>query len=198
MMDLRAELASSHQITDLGQAAEHIRAARRIVVIGISGAGKSTLSQKIAAGFGLPYISFDRDIFWLPGWTERPRPEQRKIITELAAGERWLMDGSNPSSFDLRLPRTDIVIWLRIARLVCIWSVVKRWIRYFGRTRPEMAPGCAERVDWEFIRFIWTYEEKFAPRLIAGIAEHGPDVPVLQLKSRRQMRGLLDLLCRPA
>jgi hypothetical protein len=33
---------------------------------------------------------------------------------------------------------------------------------------------------------------------VAGIAEYGPDVPVLQLKSRRQTRELLDLLGRPA
>lgn len=183
---------------DVIQAAEILKGAARILVIGVSGAGKSTLSQKIAAGFGLPYISFDRDIFWLPGWTERPRPEQRRIITDLVAGERWIMDGSNPSSFDLRLPRADFVIWMRLPRLVCVWSVFKRWFRYLGRTRPEMAPGCIEKVDWEFIRFIWTYEQKFAPRIVAGLAEHGPEVPVLQLKSRRQMRELLDLLRTPA
>lgn len=183
---------------DVNQVMEILNSADRILVIGVSGAGKSTLSQKIAARFGLTYISFDRDIFWLPGWTERPRPEQRRIIAKMVAGERWIMDGSNPSSFDLRLPRADFVIWMRLPRLVCIWSVFKRWIRYFGRTRPEMAPGCIEKVDWEFIRFIWTYEEKFAPRLVAGIAGHGPDVPVLQLKSRRQVRELLDLLGQPA
>jgi hypothetical protein len=60
-----------------------------------------------------------------------------------------------------------------------------------------MAPGCIEKVDWQFLRFIWTFEEKFAPRLVAGIAEHGPDVPILQLKSRHQMRELLDLLGWP-
>ena len=197
-MDLRAELPPRQQITDLEQAAEHIRRARRILVVGCSGGGKSTLSLKIAARFGLSYISLDRDVRWLPGWMQRDRVEQRNIIASRILEDRWIMDGTSPSTFDIRLPRTEVVVWVRMPRLLCIWGAISRWAKWIGRTRPEMAPGCIEKVDWEFLRFIWTFEEKFAPRIVAGIAEHGPDVPVLQLKSRRQMRELLDLLGRPA
>ena len=197
-MDLRAELPPLQQITDLEQAAEHIRRARRILVVGCSGGGKSTLSLKIAARFGLSYISLDRDVRWLPGWMQRDRVEQRNIIASRILEDRWIMDGTSPSTFDIRLPRTEVVVWVRMQRLLCIWGAISRWAKWIGRTRPEMAPGCIEKVDWEFLRFIWTFEEKFAPRIVAGIAEHGPDVPVLQLKSRRQMRELLDLLGRPA
>ncbi len=197
-MDQALQPATPDYVTDMGYAAGLLQRANRILVIGCSGSGKSTLSQNLAGRFGLTYISIDRDIFWLPGWIERPRTEQRQIIVEMVAKERWIMDGSNPSTFDLRLPRTDLVIWMRISRLVCIWSVLKRWIRFFGRTRPEMAPGCIEKVDWQFMRFIWTYDEKFASRFITGIATHGPEVPVLQLKSRAEVKQLLDLLDRPA
>ena len=198
MMDRRAELPLRQQITDLDQAAKGIRIARRILVVGCSGGGKSTLSLEIAKRFGLPYISLDRDVFWLPGWVARDRGEQRNIIAGRILEEHWIMDGTNPSSFDIRLPRTDFVIWVRMPRLLCIWGAISRWAKWIGRTRPEMAPGCFEKLDLEFLRFIWTFEEKFSPRVAAGIAEHGPDVPVLQLKSRRQMRELLDLLDRPA
>ncbi|PDT17906.1 AAA family ATPase [Rhizobium sp. J15] len=198
MMDRRAELPLRQQITDLDQAAKGIRIARRILVVGCSGGGKSTLSLEIAKRFGLPYISLDRDVFWLPGWVARDRCEQRNIIAGRILEEHWIMDGTNPSSFDIRLPRTDFVIWVRMPRLLCIWGAISRWAKWIGRTRPEMAPGCFEKLDLEFLRYIWTFEEKFAPRVAAGIAEHGPDVPVLQLKSRRQMRELLDLLDRPA
>ncbi|MGO8586744.1 AAA family ATPase, partial [Rhizobium ruizarguesonis] len=92
---------------------------------------------------------------------------------------------------------TDFVVWVRMRRLVCIWGAISRWAKCIGRTRPEMAPGCIEKIDFEFLRFIWTFEEKFAPRLVAGIAAHGPDVSVLQLKSRRQMCELLYLLGPP-
>jgi adenylate kinase family enzyme len=178
--------------------AGHIRNARRIMVIGCSGGGKSTLAQKLAHSFDLTYFSIDRDILWLPGWVERSREEQRGRIVERIAVERWIMDGTNPSTFDIRLPRTDIVIWVRMPRLLCVWGVVTRWLKHIGRTRPEMAPGCIEKVDWQFLEFIWTFEKKFSPRVTSAIAAHGPHVPVLQVKSRRQMRALLDLLGVPA
>jgi hypothetical protein len=68
----------------------------------------------------------------------------------------------------------------------------------YGRTRPEMAEGCPERIDGEFLRYIWNFERMTVPKILAGLAQHGPDVPVLQLKSRGEMRQLLDLLGRPA
>ncbi|MDL2407873.1 AAA family ATPase [Rhizobium calliandrae] len=186
------------EVRDLAVAADHIRRANRMLVMGCSGGGKSTLSQKIATRFGLTYVSIDRDVLWLPGWVQRERDEQRAIVVSKVNGERWIMDGTNPSTFDVRLPRTDFVIWVRMPRLLCIWGAVSRWIKWMGRTRPEMAPGCIEKVDWEFLRFIWTFEQNFTPRVVAGLVEHGPDVPVLQLKSRGEMRQLLDLLSRPA
>ncbi|QWW69411.1 AAA family ATPase [Rhizobium sp. WYJ-E13] len=196
-----------HQVTmspepiravSIAEAADMILRAERIVVIGGSGGGKSTLAQKLASHFDLTYLSIDRDIRWLPGWVERGKEEQRQRIIERIAGERWIMDGTNTSTFDIRLPRTDIVIWVRMPRLLCVWGVLTRWLKHLGRTRPEMAPGCIEKVDWEFLEFIWTFEKKFTPRVTAAIAAHGPHVPVLQVKSRRQMRALLDLLGVPA
>lgn len=193
-MDQMTMPALRREIHDLAEAADHIRRANRILVMGCSGGGKSTLSLKIASRFGLDYVSIDRDVLWLPGWKERGKEEQRAIIVSKVQSERWIMDGTNPSTFDIRLPRTDLVIWVRMPRLLCIWGAVSRWVKRIGRTRPEMAPGCKEKIDWEFLRFIWTFEEKFSPRVVAGLVEHGSEVPVFQLTSRRQMRELLDLL----
>ncbi|TWF49817.1 adenylate kinase family enzyme [Neorhizobium alkalisoli] len=179
---------------DIAEAARCIVRADRILVVGCSGGGKSTLSQKIATRFGLDYISVDRDILWLPGWVQRERGEQRRIIERLISAERWIMDGTNPSTFDIRVPRSDLVIWVRMPRYVNVWGILSRWIRHIGRTRPEMAAGCRERMDFEFFRFVWTWEKAFSGRVTNGLLQHGQGTPVLTLKSRRQMRDLLDLL----
>lgn len=186
--------ALGSEIKDLEIAANLVRKADRILVVGCSGGGKSTLSQKIATRFGLTYVSLDRDVRWLPGWAERDETERKRIIAEKVAQDRWIMDGTNTTTFDLRLPRTDVVIWVRMPRLLCLWGAVSRWFKWLGRTRPDMAPGCPEKIEWEFLRFIWTFEQVYSPRIFAGLAEHGPGIPVLQLISRRQMRALLDLL----
>src|SRR3546814_6402750 len=93
----------------------------------------------------LSYVSIDREFFCLPGWVRRDKAEERRLIAQTVAAQRWLMDGSGPSTFDLRLPRAELVIWLRLPRWRCLLGVVKRGIRHFGRTRPDMAPGCNER-----------------------------------------------------
>ncbi|MGK6313801.1 AAA family ATPase [Neorhizobium sp. DT-125] len=192
-MDMKSGLNAIRYV-GIPEAADKLRQADRILVIGCSGGGKSTLSQKIARRFGLDYISIDRDVLWLPGWVQREKGEQLRLIRELIAQDRWIMDGTNTSTFDIRVPRSDLVIWVRMARLVNVWGILSRWVKHLGRTRPEMAPGCPERVSWEFFRFVWTWEEKFAPRVLAGLEKYAADKPVLVLKSRREVRDLLDLI----
>lgn len=168
--------------------------ARRILVIGCSGSGKSTLAQALSARLGSPYISMDREFFWLPGWTLRERGEVRRLIAEAVAGERWVMDGTSPGTLDLRLPRADMVIWLRMPRLLCIARVLKRRILHSGRSRPEMAPGCPEKIDREFLTYIWNFERTETPEIRAALAQHGPDVPVVTLRSPAEVRDLLARL----
>ncbi|PDT39913.1 MULTISPECIES: AAA family ATPase [Sinorhizobium] len=182
----------AQDLTDIAEAAGHLAQAKRILVIGCSGGGKTTLARWLSTRFDLPFISMDREFFWLPGWNSRPRAEQRAMIAAKVDQPRWIMDGTNPSSFDLRMPRTEVVLWVRMPRLLCLWGAVRRWLKWRGQARPEMADGCPERLSLEFVRYIWTFEGKFAPMVEAGLREHA--VPVLQIRSRAQMRQLLDLL----
>ncbi len=62
-----------------------------------------------------------------------------------------------------------------------------------------MADGCVEQwPDREFLSYIWNFERRFAPRIVQEIEKHGPNVPVLTLKSHREMARLLDLTGIPA
>lgn len=178
---------------DPAEAARRLPSAERVLVIGCSGGGKTTLSRRLAARFGLRHMSMDAEVFWLPGWVQRDRAEQRRLIEELVSQPRWIMDGTNTSSFDLRLPRTDLVVWVKMPRWLCLRSVVWRWLRHLGRTRPEMAPNCPERVSREFVRYIWTFETEQTPKILAGFDTHSGEMPVLVLKSRDETARLLDL-----
>ena len=104
----------------LEEAAEVLGKVQRIMVIGCSGGGKSTLSRQICERLHIPYISMDRDFYWLPGWVKREKAEERALITECVAQECWLMDGSGSSTFDLRLPRAQMVVWVRLSRWRCL------------------------------------------------------------------------------
>ncbi|WP_454849364.1 AAA family ATPase [Rhizobium binxianense] len=186
-------------IDDMREAAGILRRAERIMVIGCSGGGKSTLSRRICDRLNIPYVSMDRDFYWLPGWVKRDKAEERALIAETVARGRWLMDGSGSSTFDLRLPRAQMVLWVRLPRWRCLLGVTRRGFRYLGKTRPDMAPGCVERIpDWEFLSYIWNFEKRFVPHILAQLQRYGAEVPVLQLKSHAEMRRLLDLLRVPA
>lgn len=188
-----APLALSRAV-DMEEAASILEKAERILVIGCSGTGKSTLAQAIASRLDLVYVSMDRDIFWLPGWKTRSRHEARSLIEQAVAGPRWIMDGNSPGTLPLRLPRTQIVLWRRPPRRVALWGVFSRWLRYRGGTRPEMAPGCPERLNWKFLKYIWTFEREEVPQFEEMLSLHGRDVPVLTLKSHRESDELLARL----
>jgi adenylate kinase family enzyme len=196
---LQARDAMPAYIDDIGEAVRLARRSSRIMVIGCSGGGKSTLSRKLSARLGLTHISMDKEFFWLPDWVKRQKAEERQLITDTVNGEGWLMDGTGPSTFDIRVPRTQLILWVRMPRWLCLWGICKRAFFHLGKTRPDMAPGCREQLpDREFLTYIWTFEHRFAPLVIAGIDRYGPDVPVFQLKSRREVSRLLDLLDAPA
>ncbi len=61
-----------------------------------------------------------------------------------------------------------------------------------------MAEGCPEPFpDRDFLSYIWNFERRFAPRIIQEIERHGPNVPVVILKSHGEMAHLLDLAGLP-
>ena len=90
----------------------------------------------------------------------------------------------NPSTFDLRFPRTDLLIWLERSRLACLWRVGRRVMTSYGRVRVDMAPGCPEKLpDAEFLTYIWTFGSRIAPRIEAAIDRHGMHDRVVRLGS---------------
>ncbi|WP_421361396.1 AAA family ATPase [Agrobacterium rosae] len=182
-------------IDDIGQAASLVSKASRIMVVGSSGGGKTTLSQALASDMNLEYFSIDRDVRWISGWTQREVGEQRRILEDIVRRDRWLLDGSGPSIFELRLPRTDIVIWMRLPRVTCLMGVATRVAKYYGTVRPYMAGGCREPLpNMEFLSYIWNFEKRHAPVFLRNFELYGPQVPIFQVKSRAQARQLLDLI----
>ena len=154
----------------------------RVLVVGCSGAGKTVFARRLSDLTGLPLIHLDRE-FWQPGWTPMPREAWRQRVAALAAEPRWIMDGQFGGSIGLRLKHADTVFFLDMPRWLCLMRVGRRTARHFGRTRPDMTPGCPERVDREFLRYIWNFEREHRPRLHASLVGFPGRVIVLQRPS---------------
>jgi adenylate kinase family enzyme len=163
---------------------------KKVLVIGSGGAGKSTFSARLAARTGLPLIHLD-SVYWRPGWVETPKDEWRQSVERLVAGDTWLMDGNFGGTLERRLAACDTVIFLDLPRTLCLWRVLVRRLRFRGRARPDMTPGCPERLTWEFLQWIWNYPSVQRPKLLARLEALRGEKTVVVLRSRREVGAFL-------
>lgn len=166
---------------------------RRVVILGCSGSGKSTLARRLGERLGLPVIHLDA-LFWQPGWVEGDKALFREKVAEAVQGDRWVCDGGYSSTYDLRFPLADAVIWLERPRWLCLWRVTTRWLSHIGRTRADMAPGCPEKVDLEFYRFIWNWETRTRAKIEAGLVQYAPETPRIVLRYDGEIESFLKRL----
>lgn len=162
----------------------------RILVLGSPGAGKSTFSRRLGAVLEIPVIHLDAH-FWEPGW-EKPEREawietQRELID---SSEEWIMDGNYGSTVEVRLRAAETVILLGFSKYRCLYRLLKRRIQYRNRSRPDMAEGCPEKVDIEFLRYIWNFPQDELAPIERRLAFY--EKPVAQLRSVEETEAFLD------
>jgi len=161
----------------------------KIAVIGYSGAGKSTLAQRLGEKYGAPVLHLDT-VQWLPGWRERSDAEQQRMVREfLDRNDAWVIDGNYGGlSHARRMEEADVIVELLLPRAVCLVRVLRRYLRWRGRTRPDMGEGCPEKVDAEFLR--WVLRDGRTKRKresFARIARQYPEKTTV-LKSARALK----------
>lgn len=165
---------------------------QRILVIGCGGAGKSTLSRQIGERLQLPVLHLDAH-YWQPGWVEPSREAWTQTVAALTVSDTWVMDGNYTGSLAQRLAACDSVVFLDISRWRCLCRVARRSLTYLGRTRPDMADDCPERLEWAFFKWIWQFPHQTRPRLEAMLAQ-AQGKRVIRLRSPKEVRGFLQEL----
>jgi adenylate kinase family enzyme len=108
--------------------------------------------------------------------------------------DEWIIDGNYSRTLDIRLRRADAAIMLDFSRALCLYRAVKRALLYRGAARPDMAPGCPEKLDPEFVRFIWDYPKRSRERVLGKLEGFGAQHLFLHVTRPRQVQVLLDSL----
>ncbi len=92
---------------------------------------------------------------------------------------------------DIRLERADTVILFDYVPLLCVYRVLKRRIMYNKKTRPDMGEDCEEKIDFEFIKWVWNFRRKKIPDLLNKI-DKKKDIQFYYFKKPRDAEDFLN------
>jgi len=162
------------------------------MIIGCSGSGKSTLARALKEKLGLPLVHLDQ-LWWQEGWTHVTREEFDRRLELALNMERWIMDGNFSRTIGQRLPKCDTIIYLDFSRWTCLWGVFQRILKNYGKVRPDMTDGCPERLDWDFIKFVWNFNKNNRVRNYTYLAQ-AKHAKHIVLKSRKEVKAFLATL----
>ncbi|HJU94119.1 MAG TPA: DNA topology modulation protein [Pyrinomonadaceae bacterium] len=163
---------------------------KRVLVIGPGGSGKSTFARRLGQILDIEVKHLDR-YYWRGGWTKPSEEDWLNTVNELIAGDSWILDGNYGGTLPLRVERCDTIIFLDMPRLLCVWRVTKRRLLYRKHSRPDMAEGCAEKLDREFISWVWNYSRRSRPRVLKLINENSERKKIVWLRSDADVNRFL-------
>ena len=166
---------------------------KRVLVIGPGGSGKSTFATRLGQVLGIEVKHLDR-YYWRAGWTKPSEEDWLKTVDELIGGDTWILDGNYGGTLPRRVERCDTIIFLDMSRLLCLWRITKRRLLYGNRSRPDMAEGCAEKLDLEFIDWVWNYSRRSRPRVLKLINENSERKKIVWLRSGADAKRFLASL----
>ena len=160
----------------------------KIAIIGYSGSGKSTLARQLAEAYNIPVLHFDK-VQFRPNWEIRPQPS-KEIMTKtfLDLHKDWVIDGNySKLSFERRMEEADVIILLLFNRISCLYRVTRRYLKYKNTTRSDMADGCQEKLDREFVKWILRDgRSKTARQRYQNVVSQYPEKTIV-LKNQRQL-----------
>lgn len=145
----------------------------RISIIGGSGCGKSTLCDILAKELNLPAIHLDA-INYKPNWVEIEKNERDRIISNKSKENKWIIDGNYNKTLKERLNNADLIIWLDYSTWAQLKGVIKRYLKKRNKERDEI-PGCKERINAKFIKYVLTYNKKKRPKVkefLRGVSQN--------------------------
>lgn len=165
----------------------------KIAIIGFSGTGKSTLARKLSSFYAIPVLHLDAFHF-KENWEECSDEEMTKSVTNfLNTSSEWIIEGNYIRIYPQRFYEADLVIYLAYNRFVCLKNVIHRYRTYKKKTRLDMAKGCEEKLDYEFITWVFykgrSKQKKRKYQGIVSKAQQG-----LTFKNRKQLNKYLKEL----
>ncbi|MDN6069074.1 MAG: AAA family ATPase, partial [Leuconostoc sp.] len=88
----------------------------------------------------------------------------------------------------------DTIVFLDRSRFVSIYQVFKRLLQYRGTSRPDMQDDCPEKIDWDFLKWIWQFPNKQKVIIMNMFETIDQSKNIVILKNKKQIEKFLDQL----
>ena len=156
----------------------------KIAVLGYAGSGKTYLSDYIAEKKNIPVLHLD-DIKWDKEWKPIDDSIVLPKVADFMAQEYWIIDGYYTYLIiDERLQNADKIVLLQLPRMTCFFRAVKR-------TKSRRQDGCANDMNWWFIKFtLFGCRNKERRSYYAEIAKKYKDKTIV-LKTKQQVEEFM-------
>ena len=102
------------------------------------------------------------------------------------AGERWIIDGMKLGVLPEPVAAADMANYLDRSTQACFSGVLRRRVRFRGQLRPDL--GVYDRVNWEFVRWIWSFGRRQRPLILELVRDF--DGEVIVVTRRRDLQDL--------
>lgn len=177
---------------------------KRISIIGCPGAGKTTFSRELSQSTGLPLMHLDFMYHDQTYTYQTDKDSWRARVLNEIEKRQWIIDGNYKSTFDIRLSRSDTIIFLDYPTyvsiwraIVSIWRAIKRRVHFHKKVREDMPPTWKERLSWDLFLFILRFNYSIAPHMRQLLKSYtDKDVVVLRNPSKAN-KYLKDRLSIP-
>lgn len=166
---------------------------KRVLILGPSGSGKSTLGERLGRILRIPIIHLDQ-YYWKPNWVYTPEDEWQARVKELISPDSWIMDGNYTSTLKLRASAADTIIFVNIPRRLSYLRIFVRFLRFRGETRPDLTEDCPEKIDWDFIKWIWNYPRTRKPAIFKLLEKLHVSKNVFILRGQKEIEAFLHSL----
>lgn len=164
----------------------------RIMVIGGNGSGKTTFSRQLSKTLNLPVIHLDA-LYWKDHWGHATNEEFDQLLLAELNKKQWIMDGNMNRTIPFRLEYCDCVIYFDFSRTSCLFGVIKRVVKHYGKSRSDMGGYCPERFDLSFLKNVWKFNQNHRKRYYEML-NNANGVKVIVLKNHREVKQYLRMM----
>ncbi len=158
---------------------------KRILIFGRPGSGKSTFAFQLSQQLHLPVYHLDR-YFFKNNWQPINYHHFLTIQKKLAAKKKWIIDGNNPDSLEIRYQKCDVGLYFNYPKIICLWRVCKRL--FFKNQRiQDRGSNCHEKLNYMLIRYIWNFDQRIQ-NILPKLQLKYPNVPFFEIKNDQQLK----------